>query len=66
MVHDTRAFSEPRALSTSDQIEMPRATIAPLTLSLGVGYGGHGHNYQPRLSDGGSSNRDRWLGPVDQ
>lgn len=36
MVHDTRAFSEPRALSASDQIEMPRTTIAPLTLSLGV------------------------------
>ena len=36
MVRDARAISESGVLSTSDQIEMPRATIAPLTLSLGI------------------------------
>src|SRR5271163_3413406 len=36
MVRDAQAFSESRVLSTSNQIEMPRATIAPLTLSLGL------------------------------
>ncbi len=36
MVRDVQAFSEPRVLLTSDQIKMPGATIAPLTLSLGV------------------------------
>ena len=36
MARDPHMISEPHISSDPDELEMPRATIAPLTLSLGL------------------------------